>query len=933
MAGYFKRIGQKIKSLGGHKGTAESASEAPLHPVSETETTPLPPTEDNTETDTSPLPDENLGTKDAAVPLLFPSNDRQDLWREAFLKLDDAERAVLDFAPAIDDDGNADESDDGSPAKQEDMASAIKEILGTANALKEKDEEKQYTAKLNKVIDGTTKVKSLIDAGLAFDPTKYGALAWAILSFGLHMAINAREIRDFMFDACDDIVNIVARYSIYKIQYRSSAHPSGTTEALQKFEEGVTDVYTSILQFLAEMKGYLNQNWLEHGAAAIFPKAERSLSKTKQSIITQDLAVQYWLPILEHESIQSQFQTVLKNLNALVKPTYANPITEYSFLVDQERAAVLRWLPDGNMDRIHTQIRSRAEVDFSENYQPGVWLLKHIDFQIWADAQSSCGLWLYGDMGTGKTVLTSTVIKHLEQLYTGSSQGALAYFYCSAAESTRTDPLDILQEILRQLASTKPGLDIFRNWQQDKKPSALTRDAVLRLILQMIDLNAHRQTTIVIDALDEIDRDGMGLTSIADALHYLLEAADGVVKIFVSSRPQSRIRDQLQSWTGIPVDPESTRSGMETYIELEVDRLLRHKHRLVDLKPKVKETLKQRAGGMFRYVQMSTEWICRGESPLEIKQAIAELPSELSGIYRDLFGRIQNRRKLHQDYARLAISWILGMRLVLRADDLLRAVIAGMDDVDDEGILETSIDDILTACEGIVTYNKARDVLELGHVSVIEFIQKDKQDLYDQRQVHTRIGTTCVRVLEGMHRVYHTSDTCPPESHDSGHDDDDSQLLRKRMEFIGHWACLSCLTISDIPQGGRNTSTFIQYANFMWAYHCGASGSLIRAASLLEPTLTTLRKGPDGDMRGALDQIEAHHFLYTPCQDSPYYRALRWIKQFANAIHGSSGMPVRLLVTRDPGPGSKQKEELVQGPPFAVFMETMERLFESVRDA
>jgi hypothetical protein len=318
---------------------------------------------------------------------------------------------------------------------------------------------------------------------------------------------------------------------------------------------------------------------------------------------------------------------VLKKLDALVKPSYhddkqmkklerkvlaffyplvlpTNSITEYSFLDDQERAAVLSWLPDGNMHRIHAQIRSRAEVDFSQKYQPGAWLLKHIDFQIWADAQCSCALWLYGDMGAGKTVLTSTAIEQLEQRYGGSSGGALAYFYCSAAESTRTDPLDILQEILRQLASTEPGLDIFRDWQRGREPSALTRDAVLRLILQIINLNAHRQTTIVIDALDEIDRDGTGLTSVTDALHYLLEEAGGLVKIFVSSRPESRIRDQLRSWTRIPVDTGSTRSDIETYIELEVNRLLRHKTRVADLKPKIKETLKRRAGGMFVHVPL-----------------------------------------------------------------------------------------------------------------------------------------------------------------------------------------------------------------------------------------------------------------------------------------------------------------------------------------
>ena len=65
---------------------------------------------------------------------------------------------------------------------------------------------------------------------------------------------------------------------------------------------------------------------------------------------------------------------MLKKLNALAKPTYhdykqtkiliergsccfglilpANSITEYSFLDDQERAADLSWLPDGNMHRI-----------------------------------------------------------------------------------------------------------------------------------------------------------------------------------------------------------------------------------------------------------------------------------------------------------------------------------------------------------------------------------------------------------------------------------------------------------------------------------------------------------------------------------------------------------------------------------------------------
>lgn len=102
----------------------------------------------------------------------------------------------------------------------------------------------------------------MIDAGLSFDPTKYGALGWAVLSFGLQMAINAREMREFTLDSCEYIINIIARYSVYELQYSGTADPSDTTDALQKFKEGVTTVYTSILQFLGKMKEYLNQNWL-----------------------------------------------------------------------------------------------------------------------------------------------------------------------------------------------------------------------------------------------------------------------------------------------------------------------------------------------------------------------------------------------------------------------------------------------------------------------------------------------------------------------------------------------------------------------------------------------------------------------------------------------------------------------------------------------
>ena len=74
------------------------------------------------------------------------------------------------------------------------------------------------------------------------------------------MSINAKEIRDFTFQNTEYITNIIARYSVYESLYRYS-HIVRSTDALQRFEEGVVETYKCVLQFVGHMKDYLvNQN-------------------------------------------------------------------------------------------------------------------------------------------------------------------------------------------------------------------------------------------------------------------------------------------------------------------------------------------------------------------------------------------------------------------------------------------------------------------------------------------------------------------------------------------------------------------------------------------------------------------------------------------------------------------------------------------------
>ncbi|KAH8821314.1 hypothetical protein F5884DRAFT_83295 [Xylogone sp. PMI_703] len=138
---------------------------------------------------------------------------------------------------------------------------------------------------------------------------------------------------------------------------------------------------------------------------------------------------------------------------------------------------------------------------------PGIWVLDEPQYNYWQGSIISSLLWLSGELGTGKTVLISTIIEHIRTLYGYGNQGTVAYFYCSG--TVGLDAETILRNIVRQLAESERGLDMLTNeWKKrgcgrDILKSTETRN----LLCELITLNGKSQTTIIIDALDEVNLD------------------------------------------------------------------------------------------------------------------------------------------------------------------------------------------------------------------------------------------------------------------------------------------------------------------------------------------------------------------------------------------------------------------------------------------
>lgn len=181
------------------------------------------------------------------------------------------------------------------------------------------------------------------------------------------------------------------------------------------------------------------------------------------------------------------------------------------------------------------------------------------------------------------------------------------YFYCSrtTAEPERSNPEEILRSLMRQ-ASDLPGgppLHIALRNRYDRRRIAgdVSAEEATDIILHTI--KDRRATYIVIDALDECNRDTRGL--LIEALEEILTRSASLVKIFVTSRNDNQdISLSLHQYPQVHINASRNQEDIELYVQVKVDEAIRKRRLLpservtADLEQEIKESLRKGAKGM-----------------------------------------------------------------------------------------------------------------------------------------------------------------------------------------------------------------------------------------------------------------------------------------------------------------------------------------------
>ena len=217
-------------------------------------------------------------------------------------------------------------------------------------------------------------------------------------------------------------------------------------------------------------------------------------------------------------------------------------------------------------------------------------------------------MWLSGGPGTGKTVLTGSVIHHLREMAerdqaTTPPELSILYFFCNdKANDPHTTQIaaifrSFIFQLWQSLVDTDPMMKALEMILQSCHAHACD-DVYMTEILHSIFKNLSTRTYIVIDAFDECEN----RNQLMERLRKLNRENVQRIKIFLSSRADEKSEHHISSDLSILVSQEITWPDLKLYTENEMESAIQARRIKIgqsNLKDEIVSTLVQNAKGMY----------------------------------------------------------------------------------------------------------------------------------------------------------------------------------------------------------------------------------------------------------------------------------------------------------------------------------------------
>jgi hypothetical protein len=280
-------------------------------------------------------------------------------------------------------------------------------------------------------------------------------------------------------------------------------------------------------------------------------------------------------------------ESVLQNVESMLNDVITQNETSKSRERNRE---LLRWLSTHDFQSKHTRASALR------NERTCSWLVDTPQFQALVHSDTPC-LWLYGIAGSGKTILTSSIIDYFMS-GPASDESILAYFYCDASDSESQRLVTVLGALLCQICTQLAKIPdcIETAFHEATSMSGQQLKPAVEQLQSMIvvALSYCRNPIIVVDGLDEaFEREDL-----CELLVSLAGQKSSLVRLLVTSRPEPDIRRHFEDMNIISAQCEAADNDIDHYIVDRIASNARFRKMSDGLRRHVHHALREGAQGM-----------------------------------------------------------------------------------------------------------------------------------------------------------------------------------------------------------------------------------------------------------------------------------------------------------------------------------------------
>ncbi|KAF5538426.1 pfs domain-containing protein [Fusarium napiforme] len=376
-----------------------------------------------------------------------------------------------------------------------------------------------------------------------------------------------------------------------------------------------------------------NDEWQEYAAMVAAAYTKDLLLQVAPSSMLKEKRI---------ETLLSQLNDKVEGIHQIATDNNRNIISLSSSIRDD---AISRWLNPSDPSVDHNKARQGFHSGTGE------WLLKSPQYRTWKSKDSSF-LWLYGNSGTGKTILSSTVIEDLRKSSRRKLRNcAVLYFYITFTDNQKQSLDAILRSLINQL---------YHSQQQSSHPTTLlytkcgngsSQPSTEQLESTFRDmLSAARKVFVLIDALDEYENRSNHRDELLTWIERFRNRPVNT-HLLVTSRPEHDIKASVESWADpdsiISLETDTVGKDISEYVRDVVanSTSFRRWYGHTSTQDDIVNALTAKAGGVFRWVALQLERLKDCINREEVNMILQTLPTSLQKTYYQLLNELTSTRR------------------------------------------------------------------------------------------------------------------------------------------------------------------------------------------------------------------------------------------------------------------------------------------------